>query len=419
MADENPNTTPAAPAEPAPSPQEVDRARESFDRVAEKAGLREPEPATERPSGSVQTTPGAQPARDPADARPAGEADPRRADEAFRERRQKQAEELRMARYLSALEKVAQQAARAPGAEGEGGDEDELVNEFDQDTDYWNWYKRDQEIQRELMLRAMDQRLAPLKEIAAERDRRAAYEAEQRRASEQQEGWRREMAGIARDAHETYLLDPESQGYMDRVTWLVGAPGHPGDPARGIPPSPGQMGALSLGFLAAFPGIPEEEAHAMSRRHVDGMMAIAQRYNELNPHAPVNPARALDMFSRVQLAAALQFLGQGGAAPAPAAGQNGNGSALPAPPPSAGARRVAAAKEAASSGVAGSGSEGGAKGGDDITSFLKSELHSGKKLGIESMKRMARRFYGASNAQAMARLSRDMAKVERELRGGA
>jgi hypothetical protein len=168
-----------------------------------------------------------------------------------------------------------------------------------------------------------------------------------------------------------------------------------------------------LGFLAAFPNLPEHEARMMARRHVDGMMAVAQQYNAAFPHAPVNPARALDMFTRVQLAAALQFTGGG------MPSGNGNGGQSPSPPPSSAAQgRVAAAKAAASSGVAGSGADGGVKGGDDLAGFLKNSLSSGKRLGVQDMRRLAIRFYGKANAQALGRLARDIAKAEGELRGG-
>ena len=419
MADEIPAATPA-PAEPAPAPQDVERAKAGFEKAAEKAGIREPAPAPDRPAEGVRTGEEGQPARDFADARPA--ADPGKADRDFHERQQRRADEVRQARYLSALEQVALRALREE-QEREGGAPEappELVNEFDQDADYWNWYKRDQEIQRELILRAMDERLRPVTDLFEQRRQRDQAEMQQRQAQAQREAWRSEMYGIARDAHETYSADPDSAGYMDRVTWMVGHDGHPGDAARGIPAVPPQDGALTLGFLAAFPNLPEEEARAMARRHVDGMMMVAREYNRHNPHAPVNPARALDLFTRVQLAAAVQFF-QGGGGAAASAGGNGNGAghAPPPPAPSAAQQRVAAAKEAASSGLAGSGAEGGARGGSDVATYLKSELASGKRLGVDAMRRIALKFYGKTNAQALGKLARDIAAVERELRGGA
>lgn len=417
MADETPVATPA-PAEPAPAPQDVERARAGFERAAEKAGIREPVPAPDRPAEGVRTGEEGQPGRDLSDARPA--ADPGKADRDFHERQQRRADEVRQARYLSALEKVAQQALREEQereAPESPAPEDEL-NPYDRETQWFEWDEWNEQAREKRILAAMDQRLKPFADLFETRRRQDEAAAQQRQAQAQREAWRSEMYGIARDAHETYSADPDSAGYMDRVTWMVGHDGHPGDAARGIPAVPPQDGALTLGFLAAFPNLPEEEARAMARRHVDGMMMVAREYNRHNPHAPVNPARALDLFTRVQLAAAIQFLQGGGGATA-SAGGNGNGAghaALP-PAPSAAQQRVAAAKEAASSGLAGSGAEGGARGGSDVATYLKSELASGKRLGVDAMRRIALKFYGKTNAQALGKLARDIAAVERELRG--
>lgn len=410
MADETPVVSPDSPGESAPAPQEVERARESFERVAERAGLEEPSPAPERPAQGVQT-PGT---RDPRDARP---PDPGKADQEFHARQQRRHEEQREARLLAAMERVAQQAAREAEVE-EGATGAAPVaedNPFDPNTEYFEWEKWNRDALLRSFEERLDQRLSPLNQLLEEGNRRRQAEAEQRQLLARQEEQRSYMHGIARDAHETYLLDPESAGYMDRVTWMVGHDGHPGDPARGIPAVPPQDGALTLGFLAAFPNLPEREARMMARRHVDGMMQVAQQYNAAFPHAPVNPARALDLFTRVQIAAALQFAGGG----APVGNGNGNGG-QPAPaPPSPAQARVKAAKDAAASGIAGSGADGGVKGGDDLAGFLKHSLSSGKKLGVQDMRRLAIRFYGKANAQALGRLARDIARAEGELRGGA
>lgn len=409
MADETPVVSPEVAGGEAPAPQEVERARTSFERVAERAGLQEPSPATDRPAEGVQTLEG----RDPRDVRA---PEPGKADSEFHARQQRRHEENREARLLAAMERVAQQATReAEVEEGAGAAPVAEDNPYDPNTDYFEWEKWNRQAQKDELLSALDERLKPLNELLSEGNRRRQAETERSQALARQEEQRSFMRGIARDAHETYLLDPESNGYMDRVTWMVGHDGHPGDPGRGIPAVPPQDGALTLGFLAAFPNLSEHEARGMARRHVDGMMQVAQAYNRANPHAPVNPARALDMFTRVQLAAAMQFTGGGSFS----GGGGGGAAPAAAPAPSPAQNRVTASKAAASSGVAGSGADGGVKGGDDLAGFLKNSLSSGKRLGVQDMRRLAIRFYGKANASALGRLARDIAKAEGELRGGA
>lgn len=404
MADETPSATPETSA-PEPGGEQ---AKAFFEKAAEKAGI-PAAPAPERSAGGVQTR--AEGQRDPKDATPSA-PDENRAHAEFARRRAEQHQQRREEASARVLERLAQkleaEAQRTPASEVSEGDAADAGNPFDKETQYWEWEEWNRKALETGILSRVEEMLKPVTTFFEQQQQRNLQVAEQQRRDAARQEWLAEMRGIARDAHETYAATPQGEGYMDRITWHVG---HDGDPERGIPPADG---ALALGFMAAFPKMPEAEARSMARRHVDGIMMVAQRYNQLNPDAPVNPAAALDMFTRVQIAAALDRFGGGGQV-----GGNGNGH-LPAPQagPSPAQARAASLKASASSAVAGSVAEGGTKGGGDLVGALRVGLASGT-LGVEEMRELAVRYLGSANRQNQIKMAKLAAQVAQELRQSA
>lgn len=392
MAEDLPLSSSDAPADSGNDPA-VEQARESFERAAEKAGV----PIGEGGEGGRETV---RTRKEPA--APAAEPvlDGDKASTAFRERLDRRRQE----RYLSALEKVAERALRetpepaaAPAVAAAPA-----TNPHDRETDYWSWLEWENKAMREGIVSSLDEKLKPVLSFFEEQQAERQREAEWRQQQGQRSAWFEQHAGVAKEAHEAYVATTEGSGYMDRVLWHVGDPGHPGDPARGIPARQPVDGALTLGWLAA--GFPEETARQLAIAHVHGMQQLALNHG-------LNPAVALDRFTRAQIAAAAPFyLGQGNG--------NGNGAAAAAPPASAARRRVAGMKQTAGSAVAGAVTESGPKAGGDLNSHLRNLASTGN-LGTEELRDLARRFYGSDNRQALQKLAKALREEQAALRESA
>lgn len=381
MAEEATDTSVESPAESGGEAPELSTARESFSRAAEKSGLSEAAPEGDRGSEGVAT-------REEGDRSgtqtPAREPDWNKANNEWRERREK----VRQQRLMEALAKVAdripaepQQAAPPPQAPA--GPE---TNPYDRETDYWEWYGWEQENLKKGIVSTLEEKWTPALEFLNALRTQQEQRAQQEQQSYERQEWLREQASIAREAHEVYVGTDEGQGYMDRVAWHVGTPG---DPQRGIPP---QDGALTIGFIAA--GFPEQVAREMAMAHLHGMQMMAMRHG-------VNPAVAMDRFVRAQIAAAADWLnGMGG---------NGHGAPVvePSPPPAtATRRRVAGMRQTADAAVAGSVAESGPETGKDLKAYLKA-MASRDRLGVSEMKDMARRF--GVTPQHLSRMLREEA----------
>lgn len=406
MADE----TTGAPAPEAPAPEKPDFAALSFDRAADKAKLPEPDGSTNRPSAGVLTGEEPKPRR----TRPAAELpaapDPRLAtDDYLRRRTEKRAarERQRQDRIMEVLareaDRLSQQTPeeKAPPA---AGDE---ANPFDRDTQYWEWAQWEGDARDKKLLAAWEEklnaRLGPVQqffETQAQQHERLRVEAQQRA---QQEGWRNQMRELAGDAHEAYSATPEGKDYLDRVAWAIGDPGDPGDPRLGIPPRPARDGAVKIAWLAA--GFPEPLADELTRRHLDGMIQLVERLNQEGV-VQINPARALDMFSRGLIAAAAPYYtGNGG---------NGNGHPRPAPAaPSPAQSRVRELKVAAESGVAGTSADTSRSGGD-MDQDIKQALSAGR-LTPDALRTICKRFVGPATRHNLATLAKRARRIQFEM----
>lgn len=367
---------------------ELSSARESFSRAAEKAGLATPEGEADRGSAGVAT---GETGDSGAPAEPAaGQPDFQIAHNQFNERLRTRREANRQERLYQALAKVAERAAAEPQAAAAPAGPD--TNPFDRETEYWDWLGWEQNALKTGIVSELDARLKPILSFAQSWEQQQQRQTEEARVAEERQAWLREQGDLARQAHDVYVATEEGQGYLDRVNWHIGTPG---DPARGIP---AQDGALTIGFLAA--GFPEHVAQQLSLAHKHAMHDLAIRHG-------LNPAAALDRFTRAQIAAAADYLG--------ITGGNGHGQAqrtveAPAPPPNVPARaRVAAAKQTAQAAVAGSVSEAGPEGGKDLKAFLRT-MASQERLGVNEMKQLAKRF-GVPPQQLARMLQEEAAKI--------
>ncbi len=388
-----------------PPAVEAEQAGQALERAAERSGVdfgAEPEPAPDRPGRSVQTRTG-----EPSE--PAAEPDYGQAGTEFRQRM----ESRRRQRYYESLEKVAERALReappdpAPASPGRPG---RAENPYDRDEDYWNYERHEREQDRLELLAEIDERNRPIREYFERQQQEQQQLAHQQQQYETRRRHFEEQSGYAREAHETYVATPEGAQYMDRVFWMVGDPGSPGDPARGVPAREPLDGALVIAWEAA--GFPTETARRLSQAHVHGMQEVVMQHNgrvergEI-PGPYINPAAAIDRFTRAQLAAAADYFGLTGTGARP----NGNGNARPSGPTPT-QRRVAGHKAAAGSAVAGSVAEGGGEGGQDLRSMLQGLAAQGR-LGVKEMNQLAGRFF--SNVKGPKERMSRLLKVLREL----
>lgn len=385
-----------------PEAIEAERAGQALERAAERSGVdfgAEPTPAPDRPARSVQT-------RTEGTPEPPAAPDYRRAGTAFRERMEAQRQE----NYRAVLERLAEKALRempaepapAPGRPGRA------ENPFDRDEDYWNYERFEREQDRLELLAEIDERNRPIREFFERQQQQEAASAQEYQQQEARRRYLEEQSAYAREAHETYAATPEGTNYMDRVLWLVGDPGSAGDPARGVPAREPLDGALVIAWEAA--GFPTDTARRLAQAHVHGMQDLVMQHNQRNPHQYINPAAAIDRFTRAQLAAAADYFGLTGAAPA--GGGNGNGRPAAAPGPTPAQRRVAGHKAAASSAVAGSVGEGGGEGGQDLRGLLQT-LSAQGRLGTQEMRQLSDRFF--PNIKGPKDRMQRLIKVLREL----
>jgi hypothetical protein len=392
-----------------PPDPEAARAGQALERVAERSGVdfgAEPEPTPERPGRGVQTRTGEPP-------EPTAEPDYGQAGTEFRQR----IESRRQQRYYSSLERLAERALRetppdpGPAAPAQAGSAE---NPYDRDEDYWNWYQWEQTALRDGIVSSLDQKLQPILSFFERQQQEYARQAEERQQLEARRRHFEEQSGYAREAHETYSATPEGAQYMDRVLWLVGDPGSPGDPARGIPAREPLDGSLVIAWEAA--GFPTETARRLSQAHVHGMQEIVMQHNarvergEI-PGPYINPAAAIDRFTRAQLAAAADYFGLTSPGARPNGNGGGGGTARPTGPTPT-QRRVAGHKAAAGSAVAGSVAEGGGEGGQDLRGLLQS-LASQGRLGVQEMNQLAGRFF--PNVKGPKERMNRLLKVLREL----
>lgn len=406
---------------------EAEQTGQALERAAERSGVdfgAEPEPAPERPARGVQTRTGET-------SEPAGEPDYGRAGTEFNKRM----EGRRYQRYLSTLERVAERAIREmpaePGPAAQPAQAGSAENPHDRDEDYWNWYQWEQSALREGIVGSIDEKLRPVLDFFARQQQDEQLRAEEHQQAEARRRHFEEQSGYAREAHETYVATEEGKGYMDRVLWLVGDPGSPGDPARGVPAREPLDGALVIAWENALSGDGRVTpaltniARQLARAHVHGMQEIVQRHNkrieqgEL-PGPYLNPAASIDRFTRAQLAAAADYFGLTGTGARPSGNGSGSGSVPPRPSgPTPTQRRVAGHKTAAGSAVAGSVAEGGGEGGQDLRSMLQNLAAQGR-LGTQEMAQLASRFFPNVKGpkERMGKLLRVLRELEHEAGAG-
>lgn len=410
MADE----TTGAPAPETPAPDKPDFAALSFDRAADKAKLPEPDGSTDRPSAGVLTGEEPRPKRTRPVAESPAAPDPRVAtDDYLRRRTEKQAarERQRQDRIMEVLareaDRLSQQTPEETAVAPAAGDEQ---NPYDRDTQYWEWAQWEGDARDKKLLAAwqsqLDERLRPVQqffETQQQQHERLRAEAQQRA---QQEGWRNQMRELAGDAHEAYAATPEGKDYLERVAWAIGDPGDPGDPRLGIPPRPARDGAVKIAWLAA--GFPEPLADELTRRHLDGMIQLVERLNQEGV-VQINPARALDMFSRGLIAsAAPYYMGNGGNG-----NGGGNGQPRPALAPSPAQTRVRELKASADSGVAGTSGESTRSGGD-MDQDIKHALSQGR-LNPDALRAICSRYVGKPTRANLAQLAKRARRIQFEL----
>jgi len=408
MADE----TTGAPAPEAPATERPDFAALSFDKAADKAGLPEPDGSTDRPSAGVLTGEEPKPRRTKPTAESPAAPDPRVAtDDYLRRRTEKQQarERQRQDRIMEVLareaDRLSQQTPEETAVTPIAGDEQ---NPYDMETQWFFWDRWEKDARDKKLLAAWEEklnaRLGPVQqffETQAQQQERLRAEAQQRA---QREGWRNQMRELAGDAHEAYAATPEGQDYLERVAWAIGDPGDPGDPQRGIPPRPARDGAVKIAWLAA--GFPEPLADELTRRHLDGMIQLVERLNQ-DGVVQINPARALDMFSRGLIAAAAPYyMGNGG-------NGNGNGRSRPVPAPSPAQSRVRELKVAAESGVAGTSADTSRSGGD-MDQDIRQALSQGR-LTPDALRTICKRFVGPATRANLATLARRARRIQFEM----
>lgn len=390
---------------------EAEQAGQALERVAERSGVdfgAEPEPTPDRPSRGVQTRAG-EPAEPPA------EPDYKLAGTEFRSRLESRRSQLLHEKLIRVAEHALRETPPDPSPSGTGRFE-RAVNPYEFDDDYKNWDAFEKQQDRLELLAEIDERNRPIREFFERQQQQEAAAAQEYQQAEARRRHFEEQAGYAREAHETYAATPEGAQYMDRVLWMVGDPGSPGDPARGIPAREPLDGALVIAWEAA--GFPTATARSLAQAHVHGMQDIVMRHNQRVergevPGPYINPAAAIDRFTRAQLAAAADYFGLTGAAARPAGNGNGNGngrSAAPGPTPAQ--KRVAGHRAAASSAVAGSVAEGGGEGGTDLKSLMQSMAAQGR-LGTQEMAQLASRFF--PNVKGPKERMSRLLKVLREL----
>lgn len=394
MADEPQQpTTPSL--EPAGAPAPEERVGAALERAAERSGVdlgAEPAPQPDRPATGVQTPEGATAAA------PGTGLDGDRATTALREK----LDAKRQARYLRVLEQVAERAVQESERAGAPATETPpaapATNPYDFETDYRNWYEWEQKAFRDGISSSFDEKLKPVLAFFDRQQQAEAAQAEAQRRAQTDRSWWEERRSFAEEAHETYAATEEGKGYMDRMVFMVGAPGDPGDPARGIPPREPVDGALTIAWLHA--GRSLESARRLAIGHVHGVTEIALREGE-------NPAVLLDRFNKGLIAAVLE--GYGG-------GRGSTVSAVTAAvaPPSAAKRRAQANRQVASSAVTGSVAEAGAGGGGDLKTSL-AQLATEGRLGTTEMRELAGRFFPKRGpVEAMKSLRKVLAEMGAE-----
>lgn len=393
---------------------EAEQAGQALERAAERSGVdfgAEPEPVPERPARSVQTRAG-----EPAE--PAAEPDYRLAGTEFRRRMEAQRQE----NYRAVLERLAEKALRETPAESAPapGRPGRAENPFDRDEDYWNYERHEREQDRLELLAEIDERNRPIREFFERQQQQEAASVQERQEHDARRRHFEEQSGYAREAHETYAATPEGANYMDRVLWLVGDPGSPGDPTRGVPAREPLDGSLVIAWEAA--GFPTPAARRLAQAHVHGMQQIVMQHNQRVergevPGPYINPAAAIDRFTRAQLAAAADYFGLTGTGARPAG--NGNGNGRPSGPTPT-QRRVAGHKAAAGSAVAGSVAEGGGEGGQDLRSMIQGLVSQGR-LGTQEMAQLATRFFPNVKGpkERMGKLLKVIRELEHEAGAGA
>jgi hypothetical protein len=352
---------------------ELASAQEAFSRAAEAQGVPEAEAEADRGTGAVPTRETSAPVSTyPTPQTPAQENRRNRewAEQQFREQRQQAADAHRQRlerRRIEEQERLLREVAEAQRQQGAPQAPADADPEPDRETDYWAWHEWDKRQLQKQLLEAFDERLQPL----VQRDQQlAAWEAEQaeiRQRREAERGWFEEQATVAREAHQLYAQTEEGRDYMERVSWLAGVPG---DEQRAD-------GAFSLAFQAA--GFPTEKSREMGIGFVRGMQDWAVRQG-------LNPAAALDYFTRALVAAAGGFYAQG-----QAQGQQ-QAPAAPAPPKLRGSQNsVREMKRAAGSALNGSAaSTGGAP--QDLQGSIKALADAGELDNMAALRQLAARF---------------------------
>lgn len=348
---------------------ELASAQEAFSRAAEAQGVGEAEPEADRGTEAVPTreTPAPAVTSQPAQAAAQEARNREWAEEQFRERRvrameaHRQREERRRAEEQQRLLREVLEARGQQGAPQAPVDDDP---EPDRETEYWAWHEWDKRQLQKQLLSAFDERLQPL----IQRDQQlAAWEAEQaeiRQRREAESAWFQEQATVAREAHQLYAQTEEGRDYMERVSWLAGVPG---DDQRAD-------GAFSLAFQAA--GFPPNKSREMGIGFVRGMQDWAVR-------SGLNPAAALDYFTRALVAAAGGFYQPG---------QPQGQQQAPPPPKLKGAQeRVSQMKRAAGSAVNGSAASTGAA-PQDLQGSIKALADAGELDDMAALRQLAARF---------------------------
>lgn len=363
------------------STPEVEQARHGLERSAERSGVdlgAEEGGTPERPASGVRT---------PIEGAPVPSLDGEKVNVTLRQ----SLEARQRARYLSMLEKVAERAiqegaATPPAAAPASVAVEPATNPYDRETDYWNWESWERQSLKDGILSSFDERLKPVLSFFEQQQEQSRIQAEEARRRSDEEAYYGEREAANRAAHDAYVATEEGRNYIERVSYLCGTPPDPGDPARGIPPRPAGDGVLTLAWEAA--GFSPDFARHAATGHVRGIIELCERHNQRNPQSPINPAFALDRWTRTLIAGAASYLGM---EPQYATGNAVAGySAAPAETPAQ--RRAAAHRQVASSAVAGSVAQAGAEGGKDLKALL-ADMVTKDKLGVTEMRLLADRFF--------------------------
>lgn len=263
----------------------AEHAAHRLEQVTQKLGIQdsEPEPQeTTQPSMELPLS-------------ASEESKPHPAHQQWQERRSRQIERIREQERERLYEELAGSLRALEGRlnanEGAAGAKLEEVPPpvFADDPDKWLEYMFDQRLAG--LTKAIDEKLGPVVDYVRH-STETQQQYQERVHREQQEAQRVEAITVElRESQRMYESTPEGQGFRQRLAaWA----GHPGDPARGIPPD---IGAMARSIVVASDGaINQQEAAWMALQNRRALTEIALSRG-------LNPSRFLDGIMRSELQA--------------------------------------------------------------------------------------------------------------------